>query len=132
VAGETIVSSSFNFGHGSADSLQGELFTTPQQRGIERALRSPVSAKSDPATSKEAAEGVTRSGLREGQCLGVLALVKKYRNSTSLELAHKGRTYDRYVIARRLPELEQGGLVSKSGIKVCGVSGKKATTWKAN
>lgn len=113
-------------------STQGHLFETPIQAGIDRALRSPISAKNDPATSREAAEGATRSGLREGQCLGVLALVKKYPDSTSMELSVKGRTYDRYVIGRRCPELEQGGLIRKSGTKVCGVSGRKASTWRAN
>ena len=111
--------------------MQGHLFESPQIVGIERALRSHISAKADPRTSKEAEGAITSSGLREGQCLGVLALVRKFPDSTSLELSVKGRTYDRYIIARRLPELERGGLIAKSGVKVCGVSGKKATTWKA-
>ena len=111
--------------------MQGHLFESPQIVGIERALRASVAAKNDPATSHEAAEGATRSGLREGQCLGVLALVRKFPDSTALELSVKGRTYDRYVIGRRVSELEHGGLIRKSGVKQCGVSGKKATTWKA-
>lgn len=113
-------------------SLQGHLFESPQIVGIERALRAPVAAKNDPATSREAGQAITRSGLREGQCLGVLALVRKFPDSTALELSVKGRTYDRYIIGRRVSELEHGGLIRKSGLTKCGVSGKKAVTWRAN
>lgn len=95
-------------------------------------MTSPIAATADPDTSKLAAKQITESGQREGQCLGVLALVTKYPNCTALELSVKGRTYDRYVIGRRLSELEHGKLIRKSGTKKCGVSGKKAVTWRAN
>lgn len=122
------MSTHFQFGHGA---LQGNLFESATSAGIDRALRAPVAAKNDPATSKQAGAAITRSGQREGQCLGVLALLRQYPRSTSLELAQKGRTYDRYIIARRLPELEQGKLIRKCGMKKCGVSGKLATVWEA-
>lgn len=112
--------------------MQGHLFESPIAVGIDRALRAPVAAKNDPATSREAAEGVTRSGKRQGQCMGILALVKKYPDCTSFELSRKpGVKYDRFTVAKRLPNLEEGGLIFKSGTKVCGVSGHKACTWKA-
>ena len=109
--------------------MQGELFSTPQQTGIERALRVLVAAKNDPAPSKEAAEAITRSGKREGQLLGVLALVRRYPLSTSLELSRHG--FDRYVIARRLPELAAAGLVLRRKVRQCTVGNRPATTWEA-
>ena len=111
--------------------MQGNLFETPIQAGITRALRTPIHAKGDPGTSASAGSQITRSGKREGQCLAALALVKKYPGCTSLELARKGGTLDRYCLARRLPELEHGELVYKSGVKICGISGKSASTWRA-
>ena len=120
------VSTTFNFGQ---NATQGNLFTTPQQEGVDRALRVPVAAKDDPGTSQAAGESVTGSGKREGQQMAALALVKRYPGCTSLELARKGGTLDRYVLARRLPEIEKGGLVYQSTPKVCGISGYKAVTW---
>ena len=110
--------------------MQGNLFETSIQAGIERSLRSPISAKADPETSASAARQITRSGKREGQQLAALALVKKYPGCTSFELARKSGM-DRYTLARRLPELEHGELVYKSGVKTCEVSGKSASTWRA-
>lgn len=112
--------------------MQGHLFESPISAGMRGALNSPIAANADPDTSKLAAEQITESGKREGQCLGVLALVRKYPDCTALELSVKGRTYDRNVIGRRLSELEHGKLIRKSGTKACEVSGKKATTWRAN
>lgn len=111
--------------------MQGHLFESPISVGIDRAMRSPVSATADPDTSHQAAKEITASGQREGQCLGVLALVKRYPDCTAFELSVKGRTYDRYIIGRRLSELEHGKLIRKSGTKVCGISGHKACIWQA-
>lgn len=90
----------------------------------------PIARRSDPETSHLAAGEVTASGRREGQLLGVLALVRKYPLSTSLELAQKS-TFDRYVTARRLPELEHSGLVVKRAARLCTVGNRLAVTWEA-
>ena len=101
-------------------------FTTP----IEVALRAPIARSSDPQSSKAAADAITASGKREGQLQGVLALVRKHPNSTSLELSHHSQ-YDRYTVARRLPELEAACLVCKGDARVCSVGGRLAVTWRA-
>lgn len=113
--------------------MQGHLFESPISVGIDQAMRAPISASADPDTSRLAAAEITKSGKRQGQCMGILALVKKYPDCTSFELSRKrGCKYDRSTVAKRLPNLEHGKLVFKSGTKVCGVSGKKAVTWRAN
>lgn len=99
--------------------------------GIQKALESPIAANADPDTSHEAARKITDSGKREGQLMGVLALVKRYPLCTSMELAIRSRTYDRYILARRLPELASGGLVLRRTPRQCTVSGLRAITWEA-
>lgn len=106
-------------------STQGQLFP-----GIQAALRSPVAASADPETSHLAAKEITESGTREIQLHKVLELVRKYPLCTSMELSVRGKM-DRYVTARRLPELAAGHLVSRRTARTCTVSGKKAVTWEA-
>jgi hypothetical protein len=96
----------------------------------ERVLAVRIARKSDPKPSHLAAGGITRSGRREGQCLAVLALVRKYPCSTSLELASNSNL-DRYVIARRLPELEKAGYIARRNVRECSVGKRPATTWQA-
>ena len=98
---------------------------------VDAAMRAPIASSKGPETSRLAAADITESGKREGQLLGVLALVKRYPLSTSQELARKGALYDRYIIARRLPELLRGHLVQKRSARKCGVTGKMATQWEA-
>jgi hypothetical protein len=97
---------------------------------IDQALAVPVARRSDPEPSHSAAREMTSSGRREGQLQGVLALVRKYPLSTSLELASRSQ-FDRYVIARRLPELERAHLVTKRSVRQCTVGNRPATTWEA-
>ena len=97
---------------------------------VHKALRQPIAANADPETSHIAGRQITESGKREGQLLGVLALVKRYPRSTSLELSHKGG-FDRYIIARRLPELAAAKLVDRRAPRVCTVGNRPATTWEA-
>lgn len=101
-------------------------FTTP----IRVALSRPIARTQDPASSKAAADAITASGKREGQLQGVLALVRKHPNSTSLELSVLSR-YDRYTVARRLPELEAVCLVCKGNARECRIGKRLAVTWRA-
>ena len=97
---------------------------------IDKALEHPIAANLDPVTSFQAAKEITASGKRHGQLIGVLALVKLYPRSTSLELSrHSG--FDRYVIARRLPELASAGLVVRRDARLCMVGNRPAVTWEA-
>lgn len=100
----------------------------PSWRSEKRDEPRNIARRGDPVTSHLAAEKITRSGRRAIQRQAVLALVQKYPGCTSLELArHSGM--DRYICARRLPELESAGAVRKSGQKVCSVGQRPAVTW---
>jgi hypothetical protein len=94
--------------------------------------RPPIARKTDPDSSHLAAEEVTVSGRRDAQKEIVLVAVKKYIGATSAELAaHYG--FDRYMVARRLPDLEKDGDVAKGQeLRVCQISGRKAVTWWPN
>ncbi len=81
-------------------------------------------------TSIEAAQRITDSGVRGRQHREVLELVTGYPKCTSRELAKIGQM-DRYVVARRLPELERAGLVRKCGARICGIGDGRAVTWEA-
>lgn len=90
--------------------------------------RSPIARRHDPETSKQAAEAVTASGKRDQQAANVLAAVREFPGRTSAEMAHDD-VFDRYVAARRLPELERLGLVRRGAPRACSTTGKSATTW---
>lgn len=105
--------------------MQSNLFST----GIDVALDQPIARRSDPVTSQEAARSITDSGVRGEQHRIVLDLVKHHPRSTSLELARHG-DIDRYIVARRLPELEKAGLVRKAEIRICRIGSRNALTWE--
>ncbi len=86
---------------------------------------------SDPISSHEAAEAVTESGLANAQAARVLEAVKEHPWLTSLELA-AASGIDRYVLARRLPELRDAGYVLNGTPRPCKASrigGRNVTTW---
>ena len=99
------------------------------QTDFDLALSMPVSRLTDPEASGLAGAAITASGERVGQLRAVLALVTRYPGSTSLELA-RAAGMDRYVVARRLPELEHGGIVVKGEQRVCREGKRLATTWR--
>ena len=79
-------------------------------------------------SSHEAADRLTKSGARARQKASVLAYVRECPGFTSRELAERYKD-DRYMIARRLPDLRKDGLVANGEQRECRVSGGKATTW---
>ena len=81
-----------------------------QQRPLDFAA--PRARTTDPLSSHEAATAAEASGLIGRQCAAVLELVRRTPGMTSSELAARHRM-DRYVIARRLPDLERRGLVRR-------------------
>ena len=97
---------------------------------IHKALQHPIAASADPETSHSAGREITASGKRHGQLLGVLALVKRYPRLTSLELSRKS-TFDRFITARRLPELASAGLVIRGAARRCTVGNRASVTWEA-
>lgn len=82
----------------------------------------------DPVTSRLAGEEVVASGQSARQQQTYLALVHQHPGKTSRELAFILQQ-DRYIAARRLPELEQMGKVMKGMARQCSVGGKLSVTW---
>ena len=87
-----------------------------------------ASRRTDPASSHAAEAEINADGTRATQAEQVLAALKVHINTTSRELA-EAALLDRYVVARRLPELAQLGLVLCQGIRICQISKRAATCW---
>lgn len=70
---------------------------------------SPASHTGDPVTSFIAEEKVTKNGTRQKQCQEVLGVLKRHNGRTSAEMGEI--LDDRYLPARRLPDLRSKGFV---------------------
>ncbi|MFL4510817.1 winged helix-turn-helix domain-containing protein [Stenotrophomonas maltophilia] len=84
----------------------------------------------DPSTSHEAARHVVDSGLQADQQRVAMLALKQGSGLTSNELAQRTGLC-RYMLARRLPELEEAGLVWRGQKRECKVSRRSACTWWA-
>jgi predicted HTH transcriptional regulator len=86
---------------------------------------------SDPSSSHDAAAHVAKKGVARRQCETVLAALKVRPGRTSNELANEAGL-DRYVVARRLPELKKRGRVQQIIHKRRDrITNRWATTWRA-
>lgn len=90
--------------------------------------RNPIAARRDPGTSDEAARKITRSGKRDAQSKEVLDAVRARPGLTSAEYAG-GVQSQRFMFARRLPDLEKLGLVRKGPPRPCRQTGSRCVTW---
>ena len=93
-----------------------------------------LARNSDPVSSHEAADDIVSSGKLAQQKAVVLNALQMYQRThgpaTSAELA-KHYEMDRYMVAKRLPDLEKQELVQKCAeMKKCPVGGKRATAWE--
>lgn len=109
------------FGDGipSAPSLPpsvASVFTPPPARA----------RATDPETSHEAAEAIRSEADRQAD--EVLAMLTANPGLTSRELADQYHV-DRYMVARRLPELRERGLVTTGAKRRCRNSQLNAMTW---
>ncbi len=92
--------------------------------------REPIAANADPASSHIAAREITESGLRGRQKREVLEALRACgMQRTSAEVAYDSKL-DRHMVARRLPDLREDGLVEQCEMHTCGVTGRKAVTWR--
>lgn len=89
----------------------------------------PIAANTDPWTSHAAAREVTRSGTRAVQQNICLGAVRLWPSSTSAELARHIKS-DRFMTARRLPELRTAGFLRNGEARTCAVTGQKSLTWE--
>ena len=86
----------------------------------------PANARnSDPITSVLAGEAIEQSGEAQIQRMKVLAAVKAHPGLTSKELAAEAGL-DRYMVARRLPEIFQ---IEKGESRKCRVGRFLSLTW---
>ena len=59
-----------------------------------------------------------------------LAALEAERDEIEAEIAEAAGV-DRHMVARRLPDLERDGIVSRGDVRVCTASGRPAITWRA-
>ena len=114
------------------------------QTGVGAATRGPLPSyrpsnnalarRTDPDTSHQAAIQFVAVGKHAKQMAEVLNTLRRINASgvvvTSAELAAYMET-DRYVTARRLPDLRKRGLVEQCQKTTCTVSNTQAVTWRA-
>ena len=99
-------------------------------------LDTPNYRRSDPATSKQAGEAITRSGRRKRDQDVLLNLVRMFPGSTSMELAQRlidggAHWWKSYSLAsKRVSDLHAKGLVVAVGERKCSVTGGKARIWR--
>lgn len=89
----------------------------------------PVSRTHDIESSKSAEQEINRSGVRLTQQVILFDLVKSNPGLTSREMTMHC-DLDRYQIARRLSDLENGGAVEKGPIRYCRLGNRPAATWR--
>lgn len=90
----------------------------------------PIARDTDAFTSHRAARQITEDGTRGHQQQQVLKLVQTYPDHTTGELGTVRDDVDRYVVARRMSELEDGGYVKRCVARECRVSGRACLTWR--
>lgn len=83
---------------------------------------------SDPESSREAAESVSRDGTLPRQARECLAFLRSHPGRTTAELGDLHETLDRYVFARRMADLEKAGLVWSGDIRDC-LIGRRSRPW---
>jgi len=89
---------------------------------------SALARATDIDTSYDAAVHVVSSGLQAIQQERAASALNVHPGMTSMELA-KASGHDRYMLARRLPELLEDGRAWRGPKKPCQVSGRSACTW---
>lgn len=113
-------------------AVQQDLFPAAPPRTDSRAAGllsdTPRARATDPQTSHEAAEAIKASGELGRQQAAVLALVRRFPGRTSIELAALSeRRFDRYQVARRLPELAP--VYVRRSDAVVEINGRRHHTW---
>lgn len=91
-------------------------------------IQTPAARNTDPATSHEAEALHNASGDRFTQQKRVAECVRDTPGFTSRELA-LWHGFDRYMVARRLPECETAGTVERGPARRCSRGRGRAVTW---
>ena len=88
----------------------------------------PAARRTDPKTSKQAADDVTVSGQRRRDVDRVAEAVRAHKGSTARELANFAKL-DYEMVHKRLPDAERLGLLFRAGDRRCSRTQKKAVLW---
>ena len=88
----------------------------------------PLARASDPITSHIAGEEHVLSGRWRGDAERVLEALRYWPGRTSRELAERSGL-DRYLVARRLPDLKETGHVERGEKRQCAIGRCLALTW---
>lgn len=107
------------------DEERGDWFFHNQQDTVAEAL----SKKNDPDTSREAGKRYDKSHKRTIHFQQILITMSDLFPFTSAEIA-RWSPLDRFQVARRLPEMERFGLVSRGNKKYCSVVKQDCVGWK--
>ena len=91
-------------------------------------IQTPAARSTDPWTSHDAAEHVTKTGKRTRQQQQVLDLIREHPNCSSEELAGFG-VLGYHQIARRIKELVTGGFIESCSVRV-NSRGRPVLTWR--
>lgn len=91
----------------------------------------PLSHRSDPETSREAARQFSQSGKHATHREIVLDGVRRCDGGTHSEIAKSVRL-DWLQVARRLPELARAGSIRRGPARICTIKGSKCCTWWIN
>ncbi len=89
--------------------------------------KTPVSRSTDPESSHLAEDEINSTSLRSYQQRQVLDAVRRKPGATARELAEQFGL-DRYVVSRRLPELEPA-YIQRGNLRGCMVGGRLSMTW---
>lgn len=84
--------------------------------------------RTDPTTSRQAAEHVTAIGSRADHLKRIVAAVQARPGRTSAELA-EDTGLERHEAARRTADAAQAGYIVRGPSKTCSVGGRAAVTW---
>jgi hypothetical protein len=90
----------------------------------------PLARHTDPDSSRQAAAELVKSGRHKTQKQRVYEALRRFPNCTSAELA-AGSGLDRFMVARRLPDLAEEGRAIQGNEKFCTVTEKNCVTWRA-
>lgn len=82
----------------------------------------------DPSGSHDASDLLVRSGGHAAQKERTAAAVHRHPGMTSMQLAH-ATGMDRYMVARRLPDLARDGRVFRGAKTLCPISNITVCTW---
>lgn len=86
------------------------------------------SRRTDPDTSRLAAESVEDSGRAQAQRDICLAEVKNHPGRTAAEIAAE-TGLERHAPSRRLPELREMDIVMNGRSRICAVTSRLSMTW---